>query len=73
MNAAIQIHYITNENKVLRSGTFPMRGRKKEIIALEFWKWIKEEHPYECTIEKIICNEEDITETVQKLDKTSLN
>jgi hypothetical protein len=70
LNVSIQIHYIANENKVLQRGAFPLRGRKPELVALEFWKWIKGENPYECEIEKVFVDGEDITEKVKELDKT---
>ena len=69
MTVTIQIYYTTNDNSVLRRGSFPLKGRKKEIVAFEFWKWIKAEHPFECNIEKIMCDGEDVTESVQLLIK----
>lgn len=67
MNVLIQIHYITNENKVFQRGTFPLKGKKPEEVSLAFWNRIKREHPYECELEKVICDGEDITEAMLKL------
>jgi hypothetical protein len=63
----IQIHYISNKNKCFRKGSFPLKGRKNEEAAFEFWKWIKAEHPFECEIEKIIVDGEDITKIVDRM------
>ncbi|MEH7249180.1 hypothetical protein V7114_20685 [Neobacillus niacini] len=73
MNVLIVIHYISSENKVMRRGEFPLKRKTKEEAALEFWKWIKREHPYECIIEKVIVDGEDITERVEELERSRLN
>jgi hypothetical protein len=73
MTVLIQIHYITNDNKVLRRGSFLLKGKKKEEIALEFWKWIKKEHPFECEIEKVIVDGDDLTDLVNNLQKRIYN
>jgi hypothetical protein len=73
MTVLIRIDYITNENKVMRKGEFPLRGKIKEQAAYEFWQWIKNEHPYECEIEKVIVDNEDITEKVMELDAAPLD
>ncbi|NYE07590.1 hypothetical protein F4694_004401 [Bacillus niacini] len=62
MYVLIEIHYICNDNRSYRKGSFPLRGQKKEEVALEFWNWIKKEHPFECEIEKIKCDGDDITD-----------
>ncbi|MEH7490820.1 hypothetical protein [Neobacillus niacini] len=68
MTVLIQIHYISNDNKILRKGEFQLRGKSKHMAAYEFWRWIKKEHPYPCDIEKILCDGEDITEKVIEMD-----
>jgi hypothetical protein len=73
MTVLIVIHYISNDNKVMRKGSFPLKRKTREETALEFWQWIKREHPFDCEIEKVICDDEDITEKVKKLDKASLD
>jgi excinuclease UvrABC helicase subunit UvrB len=73
MTVLIVIHYISNDNKVFRRGSFPLRGKTKEVVALEFWKWIKREMPFECEIEKITCDGEDITEKVIEMEKAPLD
>ncbi|MDR7077367.1 hypothetical protein J2Y03_002391 [Neobacillus niacini] len=72
MNVTIHVYYKTNDNNVLRRGNFPLKGRKSEMVALEFWKWIKRNHPFECEIEKIIVDGEDITEKVKKINGTNI-
>jgi hypothetical protein len=68
MNVIIKIHYISNDNKILRRGSHPLRGKTKEQVALEFWKWIKMEHPFECELEKILVDGEDETQLVKDLE-----
>jgi hypothetical protein len=70
MNVVIEIHYISSENKILQAGSFPLRRRTPEQVAFEFWSHIKKENPYECEIEKIICNgDQDITQLIKELEK----
>lgn len=73
MTVLIVIHYKSNDNKLFRRGSFPLREKTKEEVALEFWKWIKKEHPFECSIEKVILDGEDITEKVKEMDEASLD
>ncbi|MEH7012435.1 hypothetical protein V7087_16745 [Neobacillus niacini] len=73
MNILIQISYTSNDNKVMHQGSFPLKRKTKEEVAFEFWSWIKKEHPYECEIEKVIVDGEDITEKVKELAKAPLD
>jgi hypothetical protein len=75
MNVTIQIHYITIENngRILQRGAFPLKRRKPEEVALEFWRWIKKEMPLEIAIEQVIVDGEDITELVKELDEPPLD
>jgi hypothetical protein len=72
MTLLIVIHYISNDNKLFRRGAFPLKGKLKEAVAWDFWKWIKREHPFECEIEKVIVDGEDITENVKEMEKAPL-
>jgi hypothetical protein len=74
MNITIRIIYtaIEVESKSMRSGSFPLKGRKPEEVAYEFWKWIKSEEPLELVMEKVIVDGEDITEQVKELEKGPL-
>lgn len=69
MNVLIEIHYISNDNKIMRRGSFQLKGMQKEEVALDFWRWIEKEHPFECLIEKVICDGDDITEKVKELEE----
>lgn len=71
-NVLIQIHYITNDSKVLRRGEFKLNRKKPEEAAWEFWQWIKREHPWPVELEKVLCEGKDITEEVEKIEKASL-
>jgi hypothetical protein len=48
-------------------GSFLLKKRKLEEVAYEFWKLIKQEHPYQCELEKVIADGEDLTQLVKKL------
>jgi hypothetical protein len=67
MNILIQISYTTNDNSVFQRGKFPLKKRKPEKVAYEFWKWIRKEHPYQCELEKVIADGEDLTQLVMDL------
>ncbi|WHZ03408.1 hypothetical protein QNH48_01535 [Neobacillus sp. YX16] len=71
MNVLIQIFYTTNDNSVLRRGNYPLKNRKPDEVAYDFWKWIKKEHPYPCELEKVIVNGEDLTLLVKNLEKAA--
>lgn len=67
MNVLIQIFYSSNDNCVMRRGQFPLKGKSKEQVALEFWKWIKRESPFDAYLEKVICDGEEITDLLKML------
>jgi glycerol-3-phosphate dehydrogenase len=67
MNVLIVIHYISNDNKVMQRGSFPLRGKTKVQVAYEWLRQIKREMPYYEELEKVIVDGEDITELVLKL------
>jgi hypothetical protein len=75
MNVTIQIHYITieNEGRILQRGSFPLKRRKPEEVAYEFWKWIKREMTVEIELEQVIADGEDITKLVKELEKAPLD
>jgi hypothetical protein len=60
----IRIDYTSVGNSLFRKGEFPLKGRNKEAAALDFWKWIKREHPYPCELEKVTVDGDDITDKV---------
>jgi hypothetical protein len=73
MSVLLQISFVSNDNKVLRRGSFPLRGKKREQIALEWWKQIKREMPFDCELEKVTCDGEDITEIVKEMERAPLD
>jgi hypothetical protein len=74
MVVVVQIHYITIENngRILQRGSFPLKGKKPEQVALEFWKRIKREMNVEVAIEQVIADGKDITELVKALAEGEL-
>lgn len=73
MNVVIKIHYISAENKVLQSGSFPLKRRKPENVAYEFWKQVKRGMPYGGDLEKVTADGIDITALVIELEKAPLD
>ncbi|PGY10625.1 hypothetical protein [Bacillus sp. AFS031507] len=64
----IEIHYYAN-SKALQQGSFPLRGKKPEVIALEWWKQIKKNMSQHAELEKVVVNgDQDITELVMELE-----
>lgn len=73
MNVVIEIHY-KSDSRALQTGTFPLRGRKPEQVALDFWKQIKKEMSYRAELEKVIANgDQDITQLVIDLEEHEWN
>jgi dGTP triphosphohydrolase len=68
MNIFIRIDYLTG-SKITQSGTFPLKGKSREQFALEWWKYLKRENSYRATLEKVMANEEDITQQVKDLEE----
>jgi hypothetical protein len=73
MNVLVQISFVSNDNKVLQRGTFPLRGKKKEQVALEWWIQIRRKMPFGGNLEKVVVDGEDITEIVMRMEKAPLN
>ncbi|OIK14261.1 hypothetical protein BIV60_12200 [Bacillus sp. MUM 116] len=72
MNVSIELHFISNENKVMRRGEFPLRRKRPEEVAFEFWKQIKREMPFGGELVRVKASGEDITELVMELEKAPL-
>jgi exonuclease III len=69
MNVTIEIHY-NSDSRALQKGNFPLRDRKAEYVALEFWKHIQKNMSHRGEIEKIIVEgDKDITQRVIDLEK----
>lgn len=69
MMITVEIHYAA-ASRAMQKGTFQLRGRKPEQVALQFWKEIKKEMSYRAELEKIIVEgDRDITEAVKALER----
>jgi hypothetical protein len=73
MNVFIQINFISCDSKILQQGSFPLRGRKREEVAFEFWKQIRRYMPYGGELARVRADGEDITELVKKLDEAPID
>jgi hypothetical protein len=71
MNVSLRIDYIAS-TKVSQSGSFPLRGRKPEKVALEWWKELKKETSYRATLEKVTADGDEITQLVKDLEEEEL-
>lgn len=68
MNVLIQIHYVSNGIKVLQHGSFPLKGKKPEQVAYDWWRQLKREMSYSGELEVVIADGKDITELVRGLE-----
>jgi hypothetical protein len=68
MNVFIQIHYKA-ESRGSQQASFPLKGRKIEQVALEWWKQIQKEMSYQLELENIIADGEEITQLVKELEE----
>jgi hypothetical protein len=68
MNVVIEIHY-RSDSRALQIGNFPLRGRKPERVALDFWRQIKKAMSHRTELEKVIVDgDQDITQLVKDLE-----
>jgi hypothetical protein len=72
MNVSLRIDY-TSDSRISQSGSFPLRGRKPEQIALLWWKQLKKESSYRAKLEVVIADGQDITQQVVDLEKAETN
>jgi hypothetical protein len=63
----IEIHYSVM-SRSHQKGEFLLRGCKPEQVPLDFWKQIKRDMSYRASLEKILCEDEDITQLVIDLE-----
>lgn len=68
MYISIEIRFVANGNNVLQRGDFPVRGKKHEEVALEWWKQIKKDMPVVDTLIQVLINGEDITDKVKEME-----
>jgi hypothetical protein len=57
---------------VSQSGSFPLRGRKPEKVALEWWKHLKKETYYRAQLSTVLADGQDITQLVKDLEQEEL-
>ncbi|MDQ6600748.1 hypothetical protein [Bacillus salipaludis] len=63
----IEIHYSAG-SRITQKGSFPLRGKRPEQVALAFWKQIRKEMSYHAILEKVLIGGgEDITQLVKVL------
>ena len=70
----LRIFYITPDAdgaKTLRQGEFPLKGKKPEEVAYQWWKDIKREYFLELHLYKVMCEDKDITDLVKALEAHS--
>jgi hypothetical protein len=67
----IEIHYRA-DSKLMQRASFPLRGRRPERVAYEFWKSIKKEMPYPVVLEEVLAAGEDLTDLVKELERQEL-
>lgn len=69
MYVTIEIHYVYRDSRIMRGGNFPVnkanyqkdKMRESAIVAYKFIEHIRSEQS-EAMIEKVLVNEENITE-----------
>lgn len=58
-----------SDSKISQAGTFPLKGRKSEQVALAWWKQLKKQSSYRGVLEKVTADGHDITQLVKNLEK----
>lgn len=71
MKVIIQIKYLSSGGRSQQSGSFPLRGRKPELIAVEWIKQVKRDLFFDELLEVIVDEKEDITEKVKNTNLLS--
>ncbi len=63
----IEIHYIVNDNRIYRSGSFKVK--EDFVHTARVWVYqIQKEHGYDLVLEKVIVNgSNDITDEIKKI------
>ena len=52
----------------MQRGSFPLRRRRPEHVALDFWKQIKKEMPFGAELSKLLIDGEDRTEIIKEME-----
>ncbi|WP_226087491.1 hypothetical protein [Mesobacillus sp. S13] len=70
MNVTIKLMLSVNGIRIAKGGTFPLRRRQPEQVALDWIKEIKKEMNVEDVLE-VFADGEDITEKFDRYQKTN--
>ncbi len=73
MNISIKIRYNSPAGIVTQGGTFSLKRRRPEQVAMEWLQEIKRQVNYEGLIEVIIDGNQDITNLVREMEKSQLS
>ncbi|PLR89517.1 hypothetical protein [Bacillus sp. T33-2] len=69
MTITIRIDYISAAGYMTQGGTFPLRDRRPEQVAYEWWMQIKREGFVEGIVKVIVDGDKDVTEQVKEYEK----
>ncbi|MBG9450434.1 hypothetical protein ABE67_14145 [Cytobacillus firmus] len=72
MYITIRIDYYSAINQLTQRGDFNLKGRKPEAVAFQRWKSIKKD-TYKPKLMRVVINDnEDITESVRRLEQAPI-
>ncbi|WP_226085633.1 hypothetical protein [Mesobacillus sp. S13] len=69
----LKIKYLSPAGRVEQRGSFTLKGRKPEKVALDWIKQIRKEVYFEELLEVIVDGKEDLTEKVIEMMKAPLD
>jgi hypothetical protein len=69
----IQIKYMSEAGRVFQAGSFSVKGRRPEVIGLEWLQQIKRSVTFVELISVIVGGKEDITDKIKALDKIPID
>lgn len=68
MNATFEIHY-KGSSQLMQRASFPLKGKRPEFVAYQWWQHIRKEMSYHVTLEQVIVNgDQDITQMVLDME-----
>jgi hypothetical protein len=69
MSAKIEIIFLSSSgSKILQRGSFPLKGKRPQDIAFDWWIKIQKEMFVEL-LEQVLCNGEEITDMIVEMEK----
>ncbi|MFC0026915.1 hypothetical protein ACFOYZ_26535 [Neobacillus cucumis] len=73
MHVTIELHYKAS-SKLMQRASLPLRGKRTEFVAYQWWKQIQKEMSYHATLEQVIINgDNDITQLVMDIETQERN